>query len=1439
MLKASATAAATLSLALVLMASATAQTIRPGDILVVDPNVIGDLCTGACGVIIKIDPVSGAQTVISSGAGPRRIAIAQNGDILVTDSAAFGGSGGVSRVNPDTGAWTIVSSGGFFVDPSGIALEADGHILVADPGANAIIRVDPVTGVQTIVSSGGDFLFPTGVATDADGDIIVSDENAFGSPPFDIQAKAGGAIFRVNPVTGAQALISSGVEFFDPVDLTVDASGEIFVGDFNSFVGGSGGTGGGAGAIFRIDPSTGAKTVISTGGLFKAKGPFGLALEANGQIVVTAIGGAIIRVDPATGAQSSVSSNGWLIHPGGIAVVPATLTVASSNPNSGVSITATPNDKNGVGFGNTPFALTYNNTSVTLTAPSIAGGNNFSSWTGCDNPSANICTMTMNADKTVTAVYVTPTGPFTLRINKPGSGSGKVTSKPKGINCGTACQKSFSKSTNVALTAKAARGSKFAGWSDGCSGAGTCAVVMNADTSVTATFNTLQKFALNVKMEGTGTGTVTSRPKGINCGSVCSASLLEGTAVTLTAKAAKGSVFAGWNGGCSGTGQCKVTMNGNVSVTATFNNPLIPPTFTLTVAKQGTGSGTVTSIPAGINCGTDCAETYNSGAVVTLAATPDGQSTFAGWSGDADCSDGVVTMNGAKNCTATFTSLVIETTSQLVSAANGGTLTLPSGSSVTIPGGILATNQIATLSLLSSLPQQPPSGLLTSVGPILSLSLTPSQPSAGLTQSSAARLQSVVTASSGFEFQINLSNSTASGLEGSAPVVQTVLPQLPSFDSMGIFAGTPGQVGLANNKATFTVSPEMASQFHVNSSNSTVTLNGALFNWNPQLPSPPPDRFGGRMWDKALNKWVTFDGTKLDKSVKTCVLVHGMFSSVEKAFPDGKTCVTDIGAANGCAQIVGFNYPWWQPILTSGMDLAKFLQASGLQNVILEAHSEGGPVTLAALSQPEAKGLNIAKLVTLGSPLTGTPAADRGDHIVSLLANFPRGAPGSIEFSLAFGTLQFFLGQSFVPDLTTNNAVLANVRAGATANHPEMEVLPIAGTGGSLLDFADPLVTTAEILLIISNPLTPAWEVALLQQGLDVTKALLNVLIFGSQQQDSIVNGASALGENSNLKIKPGTAKTFPLAHTGLECDPSVIKYVGSVVNPLTVTIAATDSVATEAGPTTGTFTVTRTGSTATPLAVLYTVSGSAAAGSDYNALSGSVTIPTGSATATITVTPINDTAVESDQTVVATLAANAAYTVGSPGSATVVIVSDDCSFSISPTSQSFSSSGGTGSVSVTATTGCNWKAVSKNSFITRTSASTGSGNGTVNYSVAANTSTGSRTGTMTIAGRTFTVTQAGAGGPTGREDVLFDSNETQDPPGCFTGSLEITVTDTNPGATVSASSSWGTTASATANSSGTATLSLALVRHCPCLPGSFTVSVGGTQIFSDANDCY
>jgi hypothetical protein len=108
------------------------------------------------------------------------------------------------------------------------------------------------------------------------------------------------------------------------------------------------------------------------------------------------------------------------------------------------------------------------------------------------------------------------------------------------------------------------------------------------------------------------------------------------------------------------------------------------------------------------------------------------------------------------------------------------------------------------------------------------------------------------------------------------------------------------------------------------------------------------------------------------------------------------------------------------------------------------------------------------------------------------------------------------------------------------------------------------------------------------------------------------------------------------------------------------VTISASDPGAAEAGLDPGVLTITRSGSTAAPLLVHYSISGTATAGSDYAALAGTITIPAGQSSATITIAPIDDTAVEGVETVVVTVSADPAYEVGASASASATIADDD-----------------------------------------------------------------------------------------------------------------------------------------------------------------------------------
>jgi hypothetical protein len=127
-----------------------------------------------------------------------------------------------------------------------------------------------------------------------------------------------------------------------------------------------------------------------------------------------------------------------------------------------------------------------------------------------------------------------------------------------------------------------------------------------------------------------GVGTVTSSPPGIDCGATCGVDLAVGGGLMLTATPAAGWRFGHWEGdACSGTSPvCSAWAYTWVRTTAVFDQASL-----VTVNRDGSGLGSVTSSPAGVACGTGCSATFDPGQSVTLTATPDAGSRFAGWSG--------------------------------------------------------------------------------------------------------------------------------------------------------------------------------------------------------------------------------------------------------------------------------------------------------------------------------------------------------------------------------------------------------------------------------------------------------------------------------------------------------------------------------------------------------------------------------------------------------------------------------------------------------------------------------------------------------------------------------------------------------------------------------------------------------------------------------------
>ena len=173
------------------------------------------------------------------------------------------------------------------------------------------------------------------------------------------------------------------------------------------------------------------------------------------------------------------------------------LTVNSTDPASGVEISYGDPVTNLVAREATPFTNTYSSgTTVTLTAPAVAGNQMFLLWTGCTSDSTVTCTVTMSANTTVTATYAAPATPiYVLTVESANPASGvAIGASPADLNSiatgTTAFTLSYASGTAVTLAAPATMGSTaFSSWT-GCASASsvTCTVTMSADTTVTANY---------------------------------------------------------------------------------------------------------------------------------------------------------------------------------------------------------------------------------------------------------------------------------------------------------------------------------------------------------------------------------------------------------------------------------------------------------------------------------------------------------------------------------------------------------------------------------------------------------------------------------------------------------------------------------------------------------------------------------------------------------------------------------------------------------------------------------------------------------------------------------------------------------------------------------------------------------------------------------------
>ena len=251
-------------------------------------------------------------------------AAVSRGDIVV-DAVNTSVTSNIVSINPGTGTQSTLLSPGTIGYPNGITVDTDGNIFVTSVTTDSVYKIDSVSGGVSTVSSGGNFRSLYGIAIEANGQLVVVDGDI---------AQWGGVI-RINPTIaddgmgGNQTVLSTGIIFNDPEGITVAQNGDLYVvsqaGD----------------KILRVNPMSGSATTVSSNGLLTS--PRHVAVEADGKLVITDPSG-IIRVDPSLaddglgGNQTLLSSGGALSRTYGIAVETDGKIIVADNGSFGSTI---------------------------------------------------------------------------------------------------------------------------------------------------------------------------------------------------------------------------------------------------------------------------------------------------------------------------------------------------------------------------------------------------------------------------------------------------------------------------------------------------------------------------------------------------------------------------------------------------------------------------------------------------------------------------------------------------------------------------------------------------------------------------------------------------------------------------------------------------------------------------------------------------------------------------------------------------------------------------------------------------------------------------------------------------------------------------------------------------------------------------------------------
>ena len=237
------------------------------------------------------------------------------GDIVASDGQGEpDGIQTIFKIDPVTGDRTIISdentgTGPIIEAADSVVVDRHGRILVTDFVLDVIFRVDPVSGNRTILSgagkgSGPNLTGPQGIDLGSDGSIFVTDHDGILGP---------GAVYRIDPFNGNRTVVMSTGMSSIPSDIAVADDGFLFVIDT-------------AQSVFKINPATGAFTLVPSGTGPNYTVPDSIVIDSTGDLLVSNVNpDLLLRVDPVSGDRTILSDAGTgtgpnFSHPGDLAI---------------------------------------------------------------------------------------------------------------------------------------------------------------------------------------------------------------------------------------------------------------------------------------------------------------------------------------------------------------------------------------------------------------------------------------------------------------------------------------------------------------------------------------------------------------------------------------------------------------------------------------------------------------------------------------------------------------------------------------------------------------------------------------------------------------------------------------------------------------------------------------------------------------------------------------------------------------------------------------------------------------------------------------------------------------------------------------------------------------------------------------------------------------